>query len=164
MAPAKVYVTNGKTDTLCFFMYVSLSLCLSFKAELALFVAIFQFVGTEGRPFMFGRMTTDLGDKSRFPPFLYLQVRRARIAVPDHSNIAPISRFPDSLEESLETKLAYQKKCVWHQRSKIIWTNALSLQKRRRSVKGSQICWILFALIPEFPSNLRNCPLFRAGK
>ena len=93
MAPAKVYVTNGKTDTLCFFMYISLSLCLSFKAELALFVAIFQFVGTEGRPFMFGRMTTDLGDKSRFPPFLYLQVRRARIAVPDHSNIAPISRF-----------------------------------------------------------------------
>ena len=147
--------------TLCVFSCTFLSLCLSFKAELALFVAIFQFVGTEGRPFMFGRMTTDLGDKSRFPPFLYLQVRRA---FPDHSNIAPISRFPDSLEESLETKLAYQKKCVWHQRSKIIWTNALSLQKRRRSVKGSQICRILFALIPEFPSNLRNCPLFRAGK
>ena len=92
MAPAKVYVTNGKTDTLCFF-HVRFSLSLSFKAELALFVAIFQFVGTEGRPFMFGRMTTDLGDKSRFPPFLYLQVRRVRIGVPDHSNIAPISRF-----------------------------------------------------------------------
>ena len=28
VAPAKVYVTNGKTDTLCFFMYVSLSLPL----------------------------------------------------------------------------------------------------------------------------------------
>ena len=144
--------------TLCVFSCTFLSLSLSFKAELALFVAIFQFVGTEGRPFMFGRMTTDLGDKSRFPPFLYLQVRRA------FQTIRILPRFPDSLEESLETKLAYQKKCVWHQRSKIIWTNALSLQKRRRSVKGSQICWILFALIPKFPSNLRNCPLFRAGK
>ena len=55
--------------TLCVFSCTFLSLSLSFKAELALFVAIFQFVGTEGRPFMFGRMTTDLGDKSRFPPF-----------------------------------------------------------------------------------------------
>ena len=58
--------------TLCVFSCTFLSLCLSFKAELALFVAIFQFVGTEGRPFMFGRMTTDLGDKSRFPPFSIL--------------------------------------------------------------------------------------------
>ena len=98
-------VTNGKTDTdttqHCAVSFHAFPHCaVSFHVlytslflELALFVAIFQFVGREGRPFMFGRMTTDLGDKSRFPPFLYLQVRRARIAVPDHSNIAPISRF-----------------------------------------------------------------------
>ena len=100
--------------TLCVFSCTFLSLCLSFKAELALFVAIFQFVGTEGRPFMFGRMTTDLGDKSRFPPFLYLQVRRVRIGVPDHSNIAPISRF---LGKSLW-------KLNWHIRRNAFGTNA----------------------------------------
>ena len=102
--------------TLCVFSCTFLSLSLSFKAELALFVAIFQFVGTEGRPFMFGRMTTDLGDKSRFPPFLYLQVRRARIAVPDHSNIA---RFPDF---QIPWKSLW--KLNWHIRRNAFGTNA----------------------------------------
>ena len=60
----------------CMFSHVHFSPSLSFNAELALFVAIFQFVGTEGRPFMFRRMTTDLGDKSRFPPFLKASLER----------------------------------------------------------------------------------------
>ena len=69
------------TDTpLCVFKCTLFALSLFFNAELALFVAIFQFVGTEGRPFMFGRMTTDLGDKSRFPPNFWRQVWRGWIA------------------------------------------------------------------------------------
>ena len=70
-------MTNGWTDTpLYVFTCTLFSPSLSFNAELALFVAIFQFVGTEGRPFMFRRMTTDLGDKSRFPPFLKASLER----------------------------------------------------------------------------------------
>ena len=75
----------AKVDTLYVFTYDFLS--LSFKAELALFVAIFQFVGTEGWPFMFGRMTPDFGNKSRFTHFYLPHVRRAWFASPDHSNV-----------------------------------------------------------------------------
>ena len=126
--------------TLCVFSCTFLSLCLSFKAELALFVAIFQFVGREGRPFMFGRMTTDLGDKSRFPLFYSRGPFLWTIASPQFSRIFQI------LWKSLgKTKLAYQKKCVWHSYPKIIWANApcfrngVALSKRLKFVRFSSL-------------------------
>ena len=108
---AEANVTNGKTDTdtaqhcaVSFhaFLHCAVSfhvLYTSLFLELALFVAIFQFVGREGRPFMFGRMTTDLGDKSRFPLFYSRGPFLWTIASPEFSRIFQILWIEESWKD-----------------------------------------------------------------